>query len=61
MPRARNAIPAAKLTIHLPREVKDQLDLFLFSEAQGRIPYSAHQDFIVARIREFFEKLRVLS
>jgi len=54
MPRPRNIIPSIQVCIMLPEDVKGRLDLLLFSEVEGRIPLGAYQNFLVARIQEFF-------
>lgn len=43
------------LQTHLPESVRTRLDLFLFSEVEGRIPMGAYQEFLIQRINEFFE------
>lgn len=56
MPRPRNASPARKLHVAIPGDIWPRLDLHLFSEAEQRIPFAAHQRFLVDRIREFFNR-----
>lgn len=43
-----------KLTTSLPESVRGRLDIHLFSEAQGRVPKGAYQEFLEERINEFF-------
>jgi hypothetical protein len=47
--------PTSKLTTTLPPRVRDRLDIYLFSEVEGRVPKGAYQAFLTARILEFFE------
>ena len=55
MPTPRNAIPTIRLTTGLPEDIMDRLNLYLFSDIEGRIPKSAYMDFFSARVREFFD------
>lgn len=55
MPRPKNAVPAKKLHIALPGDIGAKLDLHLYSEVEQRIPFAAHQRFVVERVREFFD------
>lgn len=52
--RQPNIIRSIKLTTALPEDLKTKLDLFLYSELEGRIPKGAHQRFFVERIQDFF-------
>lgn len=52
--RHPNIIRPIKLTTTIPEDLRLKLDLYLFSDVEGRIPKGAYQDFICARIREFF-------
>jgi hypothetical protein len=36
--------------------VRAKLDLYLFSEVEGKIPKGAYQQFLIDRITEFFNK-----
>lgn len=54
MPRPPNLIPSRSLHVRLPEDLLGRLDLELFSSLEGRVPYGAHQTFLVARLREFF-------
>ena len=55
MPKPRNAIPSRRLNLHIPAIEAGKLDLYLWSDAEMRIPEGAHQRFFAARIREFFD------
>ena len=54
MPRRPNPIPPVGLNTKLPADVHAQLTLHLFSDVEGRVPHGAYQEFLVARIKEFF-------
>lgn len=47
-------IPAVKLTLVLPIDLRAQLDLHLFSDLEGRVPKGRYKEFFEERIREFF-------
>lgn len=47
--------PSIQLCVMLPETLRARLDLLLFSELEGRVPKGKHQEFFVARLREFFE------
>jgi hypothetical protein len=57
MPRKPNIIPSIRLGTTIPEDLRAKLDLYLFSEIEGRVPQGAYQRFICERIREFFNKL----
>ena len=48
-------IPNSPITTALPQHVRDRLDLWLYSELEGRVPKGAYRDFFSARTTEFFE------
>jgi hypothetical protein len=43
------------VNLALPTTIKARLDLFLYSEAEERIPQGAYQRFFAERTREYFE------
>ncbi len=55
MARPPSLTPKTTLHTVIPLDVRTKLDLHLFSPAEGRVPYNAYSEFIVARCREFFE------
>lgn len=61
MPRPRNIIKPVSLMIWMPADLKARLDLHLYSESEGRVPYAAHTKFIQQLLREYFEKLEAKS
>lgn len=54
MPRRPAITPNVRLHTTLPPDISARLDLWLFSEAEGRVPKGAYQEFFVARTLEFF-------
>ncbi|MDE2097543.1 MAG: hypothetical protein KGL39_09880 [Patescibacteria group bacterium] len=59
MPRKPSIIPSAKLTLCLPEDIRTRLDIYLFSELEGRVPKGAYQAFFLSRILDFFESRRL--
>jgi hypothetical protein len=55
MSRPPNIIPSVDLHVTLPQDLKQKLDLMLFSEVEQRIPKGAYQQFFCARLREWME------
>ena len=58
MSRRPNVIPPTRLTLRLPEDVRAKLDLHLFSELEGRVPQGRYQEFFLARIKEYFDRLK---
>ena len=56
MPRRRNITPSQDLHIKLAGEDATKLELYLYSEAEQRVPFAARQRFFTERMREFFER-----
>jgi hypothetical protein len=52
--RKPNVEPSHSLHLALPQSLKVPLDLFLFSEAEQRVPKGAYMSFFSQRIVEFF-------
>lgn len=62
MARKPNILRPVPLTTSLPEDIRAKLDLFLYSEAEGRIPHGKYSEFISERVMEFFtEKRRYLT
>jgi hypothetical protein len=55
MARRPSVIPTVRLHTALPLDVRAKLDLFLYSEVEGKVPKDAISHFLAERIREFFE------
>ncbi len=58
MPRRPSIIPTVDIHLCLPTDVKAQIDLHLFSAAEGRIPRGAYSKFFEQLSREFFNNLK---
>ena len=52
-------IRPVRLHTTLPEDMKAKLDLYLYSEAEQRIPKGALQEFLMERIEEFFSSRRL--
>lgn len=46
--------PMTQLELAIPQTWRAKLDLFLYSELEGRIPKGAYKAFFLARLAEFF-------
>lgn len=55
MGRNKKLIPSIALNVHLPTDLHAKLTLHLYSELEQRVPMGAYQEFLSARIREYFE------
>ena len=51
MPRPRKAIPSVEKNVCLPRDIVAKVDLMLFSELEGRVPFGAWQKYLESLIR----------
>lgn len=56
MPRKAAVTPNRHLHTTVPAELIARLDLFLWSEVEGRVPQGAYQQFICESIRSFFSE-----
>lgn len=56
MPRKPSITPNKHLHTTIPADLAARLDLFLWSEAENRVPQGAYQSFICDSIRDFFNK-----
>jgi len=54
--RRPNIVRSTKLTVMIPEDTRARLDLFLYSEVEGRVPFGAYQKFFVERINEFLNE-----
>ncbi len=61
MSRPPNILRPIKLTTTLPEDIHAKLTLYLYSEAEGRVPAGAYQRFLVDRITEFFSRRENVS
>lgn len=54
MPRKAALVPNRHIHTTLPPNLADRLELYLFSDSEGRVPKAALQQFLIERISEFF-------
>lgn len=55
MPRKPDVDRPTSLLLKLPESERARLDLFLFSELEGRVPKGKYQEFFRERMVEFFD------
>lgn len=56
MARPRKAIRPVEKNISLPEDIVARVDLELFSEVDGKVPFGAWQRYILRLIREDFTR-----
>jgi len=56
--RKPNILRPVKLTTNLPEDLRARLDLYLFSETEGRVPHGKYSEFLSERVTEFFAQKR---
>lgn len=59
MARYKNVIPSRQLCLMIPEDVLGWLQLYLYSEFEGRVPHGAYQQFFMRKIREEKEWERI--
>lgn len=55
MAKAKSLNPKEHLHVKIAPELKQRIDLMLYSAVEERIPKGAHMEFVEARLREWFE------
>ena len=55
MPRPKKVDRPVEKTISLPASLVAKVDLELFSELEGKVPFGAWQQFLVGLIERYFE------
>lgn len=55
MARPKQIIRSVPCNISLPEDLKARIDLHLFSEVEGRVPFGAYREFFSMLIREHFQ------
>lgn len=60
MPRPRKAIPSVEKNISLPRDLVAVVELSLYSELEGKVPFGAWQRYLERLIREDLVKRGLL-
>lgn len=56
MPRPRKAVPSVEKNLSLPRDLVVAVDLGLFSELEGKVPFGAWGKYVERLIREDLAK-----
>lgn len=56
MPRPRKAVPSVEKNLSLPRDLVVAVDLELFSELEGKVPFGAWGRYVERLIREDLAK-----
>lgn len=54
--RPPNILRPIKLNTSIPEDLRAKLDIYLFSEVEGRIPHGAYAKFIHGLIKDFFDE-----
>ena len=57
MSRPKNPIAAEGRKIHLPLETWARIDVLLYSELEGKVPYGAYKDFFNAAVELYIQSL----
>ena len=55
MPRRPSPVPLEHIHCTVPAAEKQRVELLLYSTAEQRVPQGAWQQFILERLREFFD------
>lgn len=58
MPPRPKPIRPSHLHVMIPEDLRARLDLYLWSNLEGRVPKGAYQKFISERIIEFFSTIK---
>lgn len=53
MTRPPSVIPSTRLNLVLPREIRSQLDRYLYDIHQGKVPMGAYQRFFTQLIHDY--------
>lgn len=57
MPRPRKAVRSIEKNISIPEDLVTRVELELWSELEGKVPFGAWQGLITKLLREHFERL----
>lgn len=61
MSRTKSAVIMRKLNTSLPEALLAQVDLLLFSEVEGRVPYGAYGKLLEGLLRRWLDEHKDLS
>ena len=56
MPRPKNVIPSVEKTVSLPEDLVLAVDLELFSEVEGKVPFGAWKAFLTRLVKEHLRR-----
>lgn len=59
MPRKPEIDRPTRLELKLPDSLRTRVDLYLFSDLEGKVPRGRYQEFFSERVRDFFESARL--
>lgn len=57
MARPKKTIRSVPMNICLPEDLAAKVELSLFSEVEGKVPFGAKQEFFSKLVRDHFDKL----
>lgn len=57
MPRPRSVVPMTSVELRLPADLLARVDVLLYSDMEGRVPYGERSKFFERLLRGFFETL----
>jgi hypothetical protein len=57
MAKPKKVIPTVEKKISIPTDLCARIEMDLYSELEGRIPYGAQSEFIVGLIRSHYQAL----
>lgn len=60
MAKPKNAVPTVEKKIQIPMDLVTRMELELYSELEGKIPYGAQSEFINRLIREHYHQKDIL-
>jgi len=61
MARPKKSVPSVEKNISLPQDLVVQVELELYSELEGKVPFAAWQGYLVALIRADLAKRKGAS
>lgn len=61
MPRARNITPSRKVTTMIPEDIMCEIDMLLFSGAEGRIPFGSYQKLFTHLLKGHLQRVKEIA
>ena len=56
MARPKKAVRPVEKSLSLPQDLADRIDLFLWSELEGKVPHGEFSKFVEVAVREWFSR-----